>query len=151
MPKTPIFKSIYFLISGGHNRVISKTEILGRIIYCGFEIIEYFECDNLLYVISKKIANPKFDIKPSYGLLFKMNRIGYKGKTIGFYVFGRSQSDYPRSYVRVGNDPKVYLADQNVTYMLQTRPTYWGEKPKEDVPPPLPTPIDTTASDSTSW
>ena len=72
--------------------------------------------------------------------------IDSKGETIGYYVFGRSQSDYSRSYIRVGSDPKVYLADQNVTYMLQTRPTYWGEKPKEDEfpPPPLDIPVDTT-------
>ncbi len=72
--------------------------------------------------------------------------IDSKGETVGYYVFGRSKSDYSRSYVRVGSDPKVYLADQNVTYMLQTRPTYWGEKPKEDLPlpPPVDIPVDTT-------
>ena len=62
--------------------------------------------------------------------------INSKGKTIGYYVFGRSKSDYSRSYIRIGDDPKVYLADQNVTYMLSTRATYCGEKPKEEVPPP---------------
>ena len=70
--------------------------------------------------------------------------INSKGETIGYYVFGRSKSDYSRSYVRVGSDPRVYLADQNVTYMLQTRPTYWGEKPKEEVLPPADIPTDTT-------
>ncbi len=70
--------------------------------------------------------------------------IDSKGETVGYYVFGRSKSDYSRSYVRVGSDPKVYLADQNVTYMLQTRPTYWGEKPKEEVLPPADIPVDTT-------
>ena len=70
--------------------------------------------------------------------------INSKGETIGYYVFGRSKSDYSRSYVRVGSNPKVYLTDQNVTYMLQTRPTYWGEKPKEEVLPPTYIPSDTT-------
>ena len=70
--------------------------------------------------------------------------IDSKGETVGYYVFGRS--NYSRSYVRVGSNPKVYLADQNVTYMLQTRPTYWGEKPKDEVPlpPPIDIPADTT-------
>ena len=74
--------------------------------------------------------------------------INSKGKTIEYYVFGRSKSDYSRSYIRIGDDPKVYLVDQNVTYMLATRETYWGEKPKEDMPP-LPSediPADTTIS-----
>ena len=72
--------------------------------------------------------------------------IDSKGETVGYYVFGRSKSDYSRSYVRVGSDPKVYLADQNVTYMLQTQPTYWGEKPKEEasLPPQVDIPADTT-------
>ena len=71
--------------------------------------------------------------------------IDSKGETIGYYIFGRSKSDYSRSYVRVGSDTKVYLADQNVAYMLQTQPTYWGEKPIEEVPPqPVDIPVDTT-------
>ena len=73
--------------------------------------------------------------------------INSKGEAVGYYIFGRSKSDYSRSYVRVGGDPKVYLADQNVIYMLSTRETYWGEKPKEEVPPPpLGNPVDTTSN-----
>ena len=71
--------------------------------------------------------------------------INSRGETVGYYVFGRSKSDYSRSYIRVGGDPKVYLADQNVTYMLATRETYWGEKPKEEIPPP-PVPADTSSA-----
>ena len=71
--------------------------------------------------------------------------INSKGKTVGYYVFGRSKSDYSRSYVRVFNDPKVYLADQNVLYMLSTQATYWGEKPKDEIPlPPVDIPADST-------
>ena len=70
--------------------------------------------------------------------------INSKGETVGYYVFGRSKSDYSRSYIRIGDDPKVYLADQNVTYMLSTRETYWGEKPKEEVPLPVDINADTT-------
>ena len=71
--------------------------------------------------------------------------INSEGKTVGYYVFGRSKSDYSRSYIRIGDNPKVYLVDQNVTYMLSTRETYWGEKPKEEVPQqPVDIPVDTT-------
>ena len=72
--------------------------------------------------------------------------IDSKGETVGYYVFGRSKTDYSRSYIRIGDDPNVYLADQNVTYMLSTRETYWGEKPKEVVPPLPPIPTDTTST-----
>ena len=71
--------------------------------------------------------------------------INSEGKTVGYYVFGRSKSDYSRSYIRIGNNPKVYLVDQNVTYMLSTREAYWGEKPIEEGPPkPVDIPVDTT-------
>ena len=84
----------------------------------------------------------KYSVDDSTGIHLAV--INSKGETVGYYVFGRSKSDYSRSYVRVDNDPKVYLADQNVTYMLQTRPTYWGEKTKEEVLPPADIPTDTT-------
>ena len=84
----------------------------------------------------------KYSVDDSIGTHLAV--IDFKGETVGYYIFGRSQSDYSRSYVRVGSDPRVYLADQNVTYMLQTRPTYWGEKPKEEVLPPESFPSDTT-------
>lgn len=53
-------------------------------------------------------------------------------KTIGYYIFGKSKSDYSRSYIRIKEDPNVYLADQNVIYMLSTRPTYWGETAQQE-------------------
>ena len=78
----------------------------------------------------------KYSVDDSSGIHLAI--IDPNGQTINYYVFGQSQSDYARSYVRIDNDPNVYLADQNITYMLQTRPEYWGEKPKEE--PILPTP-----------
>jgi len=50
-PKLPILNKIYFAITRGYNRVLSKAEILGRLISCGFEIMDYFEYNNLLYII----------------------------------------------------------------------------------------------------
>ena len=87
----------------------------------------------------------KYSIDDSSGIHLAI--IDFNGETVGYYVFGRSKSDYSRSYVRIGDDPNVYLADQNVTYMLNTRETFWGERPKEEIPPPLPVDIsaDTTA------
>ena len=85
----------------------------------------------------------KYSIDDSTGTHLAV--INSKGETVGYYVFGRSKSDYARSYVRVDDDPNVYLTDQNVSYMLSTRATYWGERPKEEVPPPLPVPADTTS------
>ncbi len=93
-PKIPLIKKIYFLISRGHNRVISKAETLGRLVSCGFDIVEYFEYENLFYVISKKIEDPDYNLSPSYSPIFKMNRVGFKGQIIGVY---KLRTMYPYS------------------------------------------------------
>jgi lipopolysaccharide/colanic/teichoic acid biosynthesis glycosyltransferase len=105
-PKVPILKKIYFMLTNRHNRVLSKAEILGRIISCGFEVQEYFEYKNLLYIISKKVKKPEFNMKPSYGFLFTMNRIGYEGKIIGVYKFRTMHpySEYCQALIVKEND-----------------------------------------------
>lgn len=93
IPKLPLFKQVYFILTQGNNRVMSKTEILGRLISCGFQIIDTFEHKGLTYIISKKIRQPYFDMDPSYGPIFKMKRIGLNGSIISVYKF-RTMSPY---------------------------------------------------------
>ena len=76
----------------------------------------------------------KYSIDDSTGTHLAL--IDLVGETIEYYVCGRSKSDYSRSYIRIGNNPNVYLADENVIYMLSTREDYWGQKPKEEELPP---------------
>jgi len=40
LPKVPFTKRIYFFITKGHGRVLSKAETFGRLYSCGFEIID---------------------------------------------------------------------------------------------------------------
>ncbi len=93
IPKIPITKQIYFAMSRGHNRVMSKNEIMGRLVSCGFEIIETIEHKGLSYFLSKKIREPYFDMNPSYGPIFSMRRVGFDGKIISVYKF-RTMSPY---------------------------------------------------------
>ena len=60
--------------------------------------------------------------------------VGWNDETVGYYVFGRSNSDYARCYVRTDQSSDVYLTNENIVYSLQTSPTYWGEKPVENIP-----------------
>ncbi len=50
-PKLPILQKIYFLLSNGRNRAISKAEGLGRLYYCGFDVVAVKQLDNKLYFI----------------------------------------------------------------------------------------------------
>ena len=145
-----IFK---FLIQNGEDAIeLSRVDTLWRISGNDTLEIKSRAMDNLFDKVLKVnrgtiiSENPvkygKYSVDDSTGIHLAV--IDSKGETVGYYVFGRSKSDYSRSYIRVGDDPKVYLADQNVTHMLQTRTTYWGEKPKEEVLPPPNIPADTT-------
>lgn len=84
-PKLPILKKIYFMISKGKKRVISKCEVLGRLYYCGFRLVKMKEIDNKFYFVIKKVANPLKIINPSYGLIFKQRRYGKNGEIIYIY------------------------------------------------------------------
>lgn len=84
-PKIPILKTIYFRVTNGRNRVITSVETLGRLYSCGFKVIDLHSTSDLLFFVAKKTRNPEFNLNPSYGPLFKMKRIGYRGKTIGVY------------------------------------------------------------------
>lgn len=53
---------------------------------------------------------------------------------IGHFIFGSSKSDYSRNNVRVKGDESVYQTDQNVVWIINTRPDYWGQKPKPPEP-----------------
>ena len=101
MPKLPFFKKIYFSITKGNDRLMSKAEALGRLVSCGFDIIDHNDIDGIHYFAAKKIREPYYDMNPSYGPLFKMNRIGKNGKIIGVYKFRTMHpySEYLQDYV----------------------------------------------------
>lgn len=85
MPKLPVLKKIYFLLSRGKKRVFSRTEILGRLYFCGFEVIGLQPINNIYYFIAKKTTEPRSDAQPSYGPIFRQRRLGKGGKII--YIF----------------------------------------------------------------
>ena len=123
-PKLPFVKQIYFYLTKGHNRVVSKAEILGRLISCGFEIVDCFEYRKLIYVISKKNKTPFYDLSPSYSPIFKMNRIGYKGKTIGVY---KLRTMYPYSEYLQEYIIKENKLDKSGKVSEDYRVTNWGK------------------------
>jgi lipopolysaccharide/colanic/teichoic acid biosynthesis glycosyltransferase len=100
-PKLPFFKKVYFLVTNGRNRLLSKAEVLGRLASCGFEIIDYDSFNGLMYIAAKKNGMPAFNMNPSYGPLYKMPRIGKNGKVIGVYKFRTMHpyAEYLQDYI----------------------------------------------------
>ena len=100
-PKLPYIKKVYFMVTKGKNRLLSKAESLGRLVSCGFEILDFKVIDGIHYFAAKKVKDPSFDMSPSYGPLFKMKRVGKNGKIIGVYKFRTMHpySEYLQDYV----------------------------------------------------
>ena len=100
-PKLPFFKKLYFFVTKGRNRLLSKAESLGRLVSCGFDIVDYKVIDGIHYFSARKVKEPAYDMSPSYGPLFKMKRIGKNGKIIGVYKLRTMHpySEYLQDYV----------------------------------------------------
>ena len=101
LPKMKYSKRIYFYITKGHNRVLTKAETLGRLVSCGFEIKDVKQIGKLTYFVTEKVIEPYYDENPSYGPLFKMRRVGKGGKIIEVYKFRTMHpyAEYLQDYV----------------------------------------------------
>ena len=107
-PKIKLTQNLYFFLTKGKGRVISRPEVLGRLYSCGFEIVKEEIINNKLYFVSRKIAAPSFNLQPTYGLLIKLNRVGKGGKPIKVYKFRTMHpyAEYLQQYVFERNNLK---------------------------------------------
>lgn len=101
IPKTVSFKHLYFWITKGERRSLTRVEILGRFYRAGFEVIEDSVMNGKFHVLAVKVKAPIRDDKPSNGMLIKLRRIGKDGKTIGVYKFRtmHAYSEYLQPYI----------------------------------------------------
>ena len=85
IPRVKITKGLYYSITKNKYRVVSLAETLGRLVYCGFEIIETKEINGLIYFVVIKTSEPRHELTVSNGPFFPMNRLGKNGKLIKVY------------------------------------------------------------------
>ncbi len=85
MPILSLTQGLYFRLSKGKNRVLSKAELLGRIYSCGFSVKLDEPIDGLTLVVAQKTREPFFEESPTYGPLIKLVRVGKGGKLIKVY------------------------------------------------------------------
>jgi lipopolysaccharide/colanic/teichoic acid biosynthesis glycosyltransferase len=100
-PKFALTKGLYFFLTRGQNRVITRAEVLGRLYSCGFEVVDEQFIDNHFYVLSRKIKQPAFDLEATYGPLVKLKRIGKGGMEIKVYKMRTMHpyAEYLQEYV----------------------------------------------------
>lgn len=82
LPKWKPTRAIYFHITKGRNRVLSLTETLGRLVSCGYKIIDHKKIKYNTWIVARKIKEPAYDMQPTYGALVRLNRVGKSGKRI---------------------------------------------------------------------
>ena len=102
IPRFFVMDKIYFNITQGKNRILSKTEVLGRLVYCGFDIVEIKKLNNISYVIAKKIKNLDEILESKrYGPLLTLRRLGKNGKVFNVYKFRTmySYAEYLQAYI----------------------------------------------------
>lgn len=105
-PKFKPTRKIYFLLTRGNNRVLSRAEILGRLYSCGFEITDDRLVNGLFVFSAKRIREPTFDMHPTYGPFIRLRRIGKHGKTINVFKLRTMHpyAEYLQDYIHKNNN-----------------------------------------------
>lgn len=106
VPKVPVTKQMYFWITKGKYRVLSRAETYGRLYSCGFEIVDTSDIGDVQYIVCRKIKKPVFDNNPTYGPLIKLKRHGKHGELFNVYKLRtmHAYSEYLQEYVYKMND-----------------------------------------------
>lgn len=84
-PKFYPTRGIYFFLTRGNNRVMTRAEILGRLYSCGFELVEETYVNGHYFFVMKRVKEPAFDPNASYGPFIRLRRVGKGGKIIKVY------------------------------------------------------------------
>ncbi|MFW6274996.1 MAG: sugar transferase [bacterium] len=100
-PKLKATKKIYFYLTHGNNRVITKAEALGRLVSCGFKIEDQKVINGYLYFVAKKEKQPLYPQTPTYGPLIRLKRVGKDGKIITVYKLRTMHpfAEYLQAYI----------------------------------------------------
>ena len=106
IPKLPVVKKIYFAITKGKSRVLSKAETFGRLYSCGFEIIDEKNIGDKLFFVAQKKGKPVFDPHPTYGPIIRLQRHGKNGELFNVYKLRtmHAYSEYLQEYIYKKNN-----------------------------------------------
>jgi len=124
-PKLPWVKNVYFSVTKGRNRIISRAELLGRLCFCGFEIVAETEINKRICFVARKVKTPSLDQNPSYGPFVTLNRVSQFGKMI---ELSKLRTMYPYSeYLQEYIYQKQGTQKDGDKFRNDFRVTEWGK------------------------
>ena len=123
-PKIPGLKQVYFAVTRGKNRVLSKAETLGRLYFSGFKVLAVKEINDRLYYIAQRVNTPSLDKNPSYSPVIRLERVGYGGEIMTVYKLRTMHpySEYLQEYIF-----ENYSLQENGKFANDFRVTQWGK------------------------
>lgn len=94
IPRLLLTSRLYYDVNRGRKRMLSKTEVLGRLYYCGFEVDAIVPMGHIEYVFAHRKSQPypQEQIKV-YGPLIKLPRV-CKDKEIKYFYKMRTMHPY---------------------------------------------------------
>lgn len=121
-PKMKLTRWFYYLCSKKVRKVFPKPEILGRLYYCGFEVVSEQYIHDSYYVIAQKKRIPIRD-NHTYGFLIRLRRVGKDGKLFNVFKFRTmyAYSECLQTYVYENNN-----LDESGKFSDDYRVTEWG-------------------------
>jgi len=124
LSKLIITKWLYNIITKGKQVALSKSEILGRLVSEGFEIVDVKELTNISFVVCKKTNSPESRPISNSGIVIKLNRVGENGDIIKVYKIRTMHpyGEYLQDYVYKQNSLIV-----NGKITDDFRITSWGK------------------------
>lgn len=107
-PKMWLTRRFYYLCTKRVRKVFPRPEILGRLYYCGFEVVSEQYIHDRYCVVARKRREPDTEHK-RYGLIVKLKRIGKDGDYLWVYKLRTmfAYSEYLQDYVYNNNNLQV--------------------------------------------